>query len=91
MIVGSEEGVQFCPERTRGRRLFVRSVLGARPVCRDEADVSIPNVPYLITMSPSSHHRLHPYERPLWLHTCHVAPETGRGIVIHTWTAGRRP
>jgi hypothetical protein len=44
MIVGSEEGVQFRPERTRGRRLFVRSFLGARPVCREEAYVSIPNV-----------------------------------------------
>ena len=46
---------------------------------------------YLITMLSNPYHRLHPYERPLWLHTRHSVPETGRGIVIHTWTAGTRP
>ena len=47
--------------------------------------------PYLINMLSNPYRQLQPYEIPLRLHARHFAPETGRGIVIHTWTAGARP
>ena len=47
--------------------------------------------PYLINMLSNPYRQLQPYEIPLRLHARHFAPETGRRIVIHTWTAGARP